>query len=427
MNKSCLSTEYYATCQEREKAFAARVNGMVPTRIFGPGHFWKNFNRLLRQTASLESPVVHIPADPRHCLAFSSSRQVLWAATLACHNRKANRSSLVDVTAARFGLFGILDRPIRCLSGGETAKTALAKAWIAADTGRPLVMASPSGWLSASNAGFLDLVVERYASASIPVTIMAMEGENDSRPVDFRQDPGPAPILTLETRDLDIYLGRSLNSLAGDRTFCRVRNVLADLTSPCLVSGDNGQGKSLLAKAMAGATPTRGRLNLVSSKRQGPARLIFQDVVTQALMRSPDQILRTGSRRDQKLAASLFEQLATGWTANSSKLSEKPDRLVKVKLALTAVRLASEPPALILDEPDWGLSRRSAVSLVSSIIGLAHTMNIPVILISHKPWWHRLAKSRLEVSKHPAGNRPGHLFTIKVQPGVLETCREAKK
>ena len=86
---------------------------------------------------------------------------------------------------------------------------------------------------------------------------------------------------------------------------------------------------------------------------------------------------------------------------------------------LAAVRIADRPVALILDEPDWGLSRPASVAFVLAVIRVAHADGIPVILISHKPWWQRLACSTLKVEKTLPGPEDGKecKFRIKLQGG----------
>jgi hypothetical protein len=73
--------------------------------------------------------------------------------------------------------------------------------------------------------------------------------------------------------------------------------------------------------------------------------------------------------------------------------------LLDIKTVLVASRLASAPSALILDEPDWGLNRSSAIAFVSAVLAAAHRQKTPVLLISHKPWWQSIAKSRVLVSR----------------------------
>jgi hypothetical protein len=77
-----------------------------------------------------------------------------------------------------------------------------------------------------------------------------------------------------------------------------------------------------------------------------------------------------------------------------------PASMLETKALLAAVRLAARPAALILDEPDWGLNRSEALALTAAVIRAAHRFNVPVLLISHKPWWGGLGASQLRVCKH---------------------------
>jgi ABC-type multidrug transport system ATPase subunit len=76
---------------------------------------------------------------------------------------------------------------------------------------------------------------------------------------------------------------------------------------------------------------------------------------------------------------------------------------------LIAVHLSYLPSALILDEPDWGLSRSAAVAFVGAVVEKAHGLGIPVIIISHKPWWRSMAADILEITKETLGNQPVQL------------------
>ena len=95
--------------------------------------------------------------------------------------------------------------------------------------------------------------------------------------------------------------------------------------------------------------------------------------------------------------------------------------LFRVKILLTSIRLASQPPAFILDEPDWGLTRDHATAFVLSVIETAHENGIPVILISHKPWWRQIVRSTLHVHKTSACSASKRLetpaaFRIAIEP-----------
>ena len=73
--------------------------------------------------------------------------------------------------------------------------------------------------------------------------------------------------------------------------------------------------------------------------------------------------------------------------------------LLDLKLMLTAARLAHSPAAIIVDEPDWGFSRQTAIAFVATVVSTAHAMGVAVLLISHKPWWRHVAPSTLRIEK----------------------------
>ena len=89
-----------------------------------------------------------------------------------------------------------------------------------------------------------------------------------------------------------------------------------------------------------------------------------------------------------------------------------------MKAALLAVRLCGRPAALILDEPDWGLSRPVALAFVFNVIKTAHKRGIPVVLISHKPWWLNAAGSILQVQRSAGGFQGTDpcAFKIRLKP-----------
>lgn len=87
-----------------------------------------------------------------------------------------------------------------------------------------------------------------------------------------------------------------------------------------------------------------------------------------------------------------------------------------MKILLTALRLTDRTAALILDEPDWGLSRTEAVAFVSAVIDAAHARAIPLILISHKPWWRHMVRTVRWVHKERSSTSGsnGCLFRIRI-------------
>ena len=203
------------------------------------------------------------------------------------------------------------------------------------------------------------------------------------------------------------------------------------LASPCLLCGDNGQGKSLVAKTLAAALPYAGEAWVEGPCGPRRVRLLFQDVFNQSLMRSMRQLTPGGDgngvaaaydairdviRRRAPLAGRALPAFG------ERRCDAAPLSLLEMKILLTAVRLVDHDAVLILDEPDWGLSRPDAVAFVAAVVGAAHDRGVPVILISHKPWWRNLARSVRRVCKENVSpGADGCLFRIRIdaEPGGL--------
>lgn len=395
--------EYFDTFEARETAFNQAVGRLLPVRYKGAEAFWRDFGRIARgDTPAGEDLPAFITSNPRDCLAFGSPLQVL-SAVHATARGKSGRAPDTHLIARQFGLGTVLTQPIRTLSGGETVRLALAKAMIAASFCDQLVIASPFCWMAARHMPLLDRVVGAFDEESKPVRILCMRDEADPSPVSrSRIDRLALPPLgfTLTCRGCRIALGTPINSVTARPAFARVQDAALKLASPCLMVGDNGQGKSLLAKALSGAMVTEGTAAIECNGRPGRPRLLFQDVITQALMRPPEDILRGHSENGRPEADGLYREILTTYHSLCPVSAQTADDCMpQLKTALIAARLQERPAALILDEPDWGLSRDAAIALVLSVIRKAHAWGVPVILISHKPWWPSLAASSVTVRR----------------------------
>jgi energy-coupling factor transporter ATP-binding protein EcfA2 len=354
----------------------------------------------------------YISSNPRDGLAFASPHQELAAACMTIRSERTQIEAKIASMAERFGLTATLFQPMRTLSGGETVRLALAKVLLASTRRPQLVIASPFTWLSERHRPLLQQVVAAFSAADKPVRILAMRGEEDRTPMSA--DWLAAASLTalpfsLATQGLRIALGLPINALTAEPAVALVHDAAFALASPCLVAGENGQGKSLLAKALSGAVTVEGLFTLKSDRTCSRARLLFQDVITQTLLRRLSDLRPPTAGANQAPQESFTRILAASEIilARRGRTSPAlPDRhnadLLTVKAMLAAVRLAARPAALILDEPDWGLTRDAALALVLAIIHVAHALGVPVLIISHKPWWHPLAQSRLSVVKTPS-------------------------
>ncbi|MCF8067195.1 MAG: hypothetical protein K9L30_01275 [Desulfobacterales bacterium] len=387
-------------------------------RYGGPVLFWKDFRQIsgIVTTPRNGDLVSSITSNPKDCLAFATAGQVLMAALMSA-GKWGNEDQIGDI-ASRFGIADQLTQPIRTLSGGESVKLALAKTYVSIPSCGKVVISSPFAWLSPANRYLLEDVIEQCLHGRKQVSILALDGENDLSPatpddLGFRSGQN---VLSFSMRmsDVRIPLTLSLNPLADHVPCAAIDDTSLKLESPCLITGENGQGKSLLARALAGSIALQGRAFVGEVDTEGKVSLLFQDVQTQTLMRS-FSVLAAAGRRTNKVVFSIYNAIREVYNLslayNDSGAGpfinapgEKHHTLLDVKAILVAVRIAASPAALILDEPDWGLSRRSSIAFVDAVVTVAHDQKIPVLLISHKPWWQPLIRGCLSVSRTPGGN-----------------------
>jgi ABC-type nitrate/sulfonate/bicarbonate transport system ATPase subunit len=425
------TTNEYDTFEAREAAFNAAVGCLIPARYKGPNRFWEDFRKVTQGEIPIPAEMpAYITSNPRDCLAFGSVRQVLAAALMSgritrpMHARGTDGP--IEEVIERFSLTKAVLQPIRTLSGGETVRLALAKASLATAYSNRLVIASPFCWLSRSHLPLLESVFADFDTAGKPVTLFSMRGEASREPMDTgsleQAAIGTLP-FDLEIRNFHIMLGTPINAITAEPAVARVHDFQDTLASPCLMIGDNGQGKSLVAKALCRAVGFSGQGAIGSSRGNGQARLLFQEVIAQTLLRPMDQLARFAGSSGDLTPNHLFSELASAYAALATHPDEGPLRpvqaedatLLAIKLMLIAARLARRPSALFLDEPDWGLSREAAVAMVLAVVRKAHELGVAVILISHKPWWRPMARAMLHISKQP-GSHPTEAFSITINP-----------
>ena len=411
------STRYFRTYEEREEAFRQTVYSLVPRKYCGPKLFWKDFGRVSTRklTKLIHQPVAFITSNPRDCLAFGTPWQVLTAVDMCAPKKNKDFTGDIEQIARNFNLHENLYQPIRTLSGGETVQLALAKSFLSSRFTSRLAIASPFSWLSRDNSIYFLNLIQHYIDFGIPFELLALEGEDSTKPVQYKDREtihiGHPIRFRITLDNLHINLSSSLNPMISRKTYALVENLEAELISPCLIIGDNGQGKSLIAKVFAGAIPFEGTGKIKCDSKTGPARLLFQDVIGQTLLRSFDALAVSSAPVGKQLPMALykrilkeylfFEDNAAGKLPEIESADESFRTLLEIKLILSAVRLCGQPRALILDEPDWGLNRESAIAFVLALITVAHSLGTPVVLISHKPWWQPIANSTVAVRRSP--------------------------
>ena len=416
---------YFQTYEAREDAFREKAFSMIPRKYLVPGPFWKDFRSISMVEFSKIShtPIAFVTSNPRDCLSFGTPGQVLGAACLRGKTADPRFSLSVAEIAKTFGIQGTLRQPVRSLSGGETVKLALAKSYAAAAATTRLVIASPFSWLSQDNVSYLWQLVRHYDQLNIPVDILALADEDSHRPIEGEEYEridwaGPAE-LSIRFEGVQLNLGTSFNTLYSHNTRVNVDNFSAVLSSPCLMVGENGQGKSLVARILARAVAFTGHGSVGPGSEGKGARLLFQDVVAQTLLRSFDAISGSIGAHRKPEVRSLYEEILDGMGQLGEKRHSRgnlagqtgdrgPLSLIAIKAVLVAVRLCTVPGALILDEPDWGMARSDAIAFVAAVIRAAHARGVPVLIISHKPWWRSIAGDSIAVERtatSPHGER----------------------
>ncbi len=425
-----INTRYFRDYESLENAFRRRIATLLPRKHAGTAVFWRDFQRLFDALpASTSSRAEHyITSNPRDCLAFGTPRQVLQAVLMTTATPTTGMAAALEGIAARFGLRSHLNQPVRSLSGGETVRLALAKAFTAADRADRLTLASPFSWLSQNNRRYFYALADQCRTLGKPLEVFALEGEDDAATLDFQERLPTGPDFRLVFRQARVILNSVFDRLHNRQ----LRAVIADgefnLRSPCLIQGDNGQGKSLVAKMLARAMPREGQADLETTGRKGRVRLLLQDLINQTMMRSFRQIATGANPGGAARVGRLYDAIRADMTAADETLApdairsfedacrlRTPATLVELKILLAAVRLAAGPAAIVMDEPDWGLRQSAALAYVRGVIRTAHRKGIPVLIISHKPWWRPWAGSGLAVSKVRSPEAAGSAEPFQIQ------------
>jgi hypothetical protein len=333
------------------------------------------------------------------------------------------------IPATRFGLQAHLNQSVRSLSGGETVRLALAKAFIGAARAERLTLASPFSWLSLDNRRYFFDLAAHCREQGKCLEVFALEGEDNTLTAPTEATSLRGPGFRLSFRKARVVLNSIIDRLHDRRRLAAIQDGDFKLVSPCLMQGDNGQGKSLVAKVLAGAVLSEGHAGLETDGRTGRARLLLQDLVNQTMMRrfrqlaagtGPAAAVKTGRFYDAIRANMLGADILAPEEVKSFDegcRTRMPATLLELKMLLAALRLASKPAAIIMDEPDWGLRHSVAMAFVRGFIHAAHGVGLPVLLISHKPWWQDWAGSILQVRKVlPEQTAPAvHLFRIQIE------------
>ena len=176
-------------------------------------------------------------------------------------------------------------------------------------------------------------------------------------------------------------------------------------------------GKSVFVKILSGLiNPTQGKVIVRSLGNEGEPRILLQQGVSQLFGESIENHLNRIFRYDEekgnlakeiygKMLLRLQEKIRDNRLLRSKKLASfnksKDETVLQAKLALTAERIVSNPPLIILDEPDWCFSKTITEIYLEIVVEFCHAKNIPIVIITHlHDWYTNFVGSVLWFQKH---------------------------
>jgi len=404
---------YYQTFEDKEQSFREAVHSLLPRKYSGPSIFWKDMGTIFSSGLGNlhDNSVAYISSNPRDSLAYSFVDDLLTATSL--HLPANERHALLENVITTFSLNDLMKQEIHTLSGGEVVRLSLARAFLLSYISQQSIISSPFAWLSDKHYPLYRRVVDTFLEAGKEVKVLSMVGE------DNKETPAVALDSTLQSNinisGLKIRLSDPLLDEQGQESWASVNDLNYDFTSPCLILGDNGSGKSLISRALSNSIETSGNAVVQTHGYIGHARLLFQDVITQAMLRPFPALISSLHGISEQEIIKVYDEIVNEFREYfTSKGLQVPligrrnasdKTLLEYKFMLVALRLSSKAPAIILDEPDWGVTKETASAFLASVVKVAHNRNIAVVLLSHKIWWRGVAKSCLMARKEPLHQR----------------------
>ncbi len=363
-----------------------------------------------------------ISPNPSQGFCFPTPFDVLSSA-LMLHQNPENISSLVMEYLSKSGLTeSKAHQPITTLSGGEILQLNFAKASASLPSIDQLVACSPLYWLNDSKYVYWENLVSEYQEHEKSIEVLLLTGER--YPYEGLTLPAKNN-YTAAIDDLDWELCIESTTIEFPETkfpsYCPKFEISFEgnpntltLSSPTLITGDNGVGKSIFAKLMAGILrPTSGAIQVTSKNGKTPARMLFQHSTMQLFGMSIEAHSKSIFQFDkgkQKEFRRLYKEIDGDIRNLLSKIgfdyldalgpADSTSTLLQANIALVAERIIGKPSLLILDEPTWGLARIVSECFVTVTCKYAHKNGLAVAIITHQSdWWDTLAKSEISLAK----------------------------
>jgi energy-coupling factor transporter ATP-binding protein EcfA2 len=401
--------KYFDSFEAKEEEFRRLVHSLLPRKYVGLSVFFKDFGGIMNgKFVSPDNTISYISSNPRDCLPYTFVGDLLVATYMMLSGRSCG--VVIENVIDQFKLAELIDRKIHSLSGGEIVRLALARSYIMAPIATKAIFSSPFTWLSKNNYYLFDHVEKFYKTYDKEIDVLAMDGEYDLGGCDILSCKEMTSLIRVKSLTIALEAKG-----IGAEDHEDGENVIVDdyegfVKSPCLLMGENGCGKSLLAKVLSKSIDFDGLAQLRTNGVVSRGRLIFQDVIIQAMMR-PFSVLLGGIEDDlrseiisiyseilDKMIALYRDKYGCDFEVGCLDVREKT--LIQYKIMLVSIRVGGKASALILDEPDWGLSKKATISFVSSVVDVCHNRNITVLVISHKDWWDKIVNSKLLIEKY---------------------------
>lgn len=404
--------EIFVFCQfEQLVDFFVQETGLFLPKLYqGQSQFFAEFSHWLsRSGTKIQRPFKSfIHPEPLLGIAFPNAYDVL-ANYVSPTSSLKKEISILDLLH-KFGLGEEhLTQPVSTLSGGELLQLSFAKAAAQINRATAMVACNPLFWLNPCRHKLWEQLAFSYNSAGIPIKIASMQGDSVFCPSEHNSSPGKVSSFpfVLKVFNASVHFPEFQFPVYHKESFIHYQFSAQpeQCHSPMLITGDNGVGKSVLARVLAGVIPLAGGLiECQSESGSNSVRLLFQESTSQLFAQTPAQhrksvfscateYMETAEILCKTLVAEIIPALE-----KDSEDQKGQNSLLEAKISIIAERLAASPALLILDEPGLGLSSEDTIKLVFFSTRLAHSRKTAVAIISHQPQWLEFASSRLSLA-----------------------------
>lgn len=428
-----IESKYFVTYEDLIEHLEEKTGFAPPRIIEGKQRFLGKFNKWFMNFEDASVDTVRwrcIFPDPKLNISYpypidevAVVCSLTNAASAVTDAHRILREYQLDVSLSK--------RQSMTLSGGELLLLSFAKAKGLKDITETIYICTPTQWLHHSKYFLLNNLIGEFADSGKDVYLLLLEGEQLEMAPDIENTNISMPPYgdlerlpwTLQIKNVSkTFDAQSFPKENSEKT---IKFAPADfdkeLQSPTLITGDNGVGKSVLVKMLSNIyQPTIGRLAIRCLGNEGFARVLMQDSLDQLFGETIDDHFSRVFKFDKergKLAKELYEKMlnelrvAVKSIPNLRKIklaasnADFVETVLQVKFALVCERLASKPPLLILDEPDWCLSRPVTELFISIVVAAAHQSHVPVLIITHLGHWYEgLYNSVINLKNHENSN-----------------------